>query len=264
MKKDETIKKIIPIKPSTIETIDFAMYNWLEDLNLHCQTNEGWKKVRVQWVIGERSRIGKRKDARDEHGALILPIITLERTSVTKDPTRKGKYWGNIPPVRDAYGGSITVARRINQEKTSNSNRSVAKKKFGQLNYKMKDEALRPVYEYMSIPMPIYVEMSYSISVRTNYQQQINELTQPFMTTTGGINAFILNNEGHSYEAFIQSDFSQDNNVSSMAEEERTFKTSIEIKVLGKLIGDGLNQEKPHTVIRESIVKVDTREEIID
>ena len=44
----------MPFVPSTIETIDLAMYDWLDKtLNLHTTTNEGWKKVPAIWVSAE-------------------------------------------------------------------------------------------------------------------------------------------------------------------------------------------------------------------
>ena len=46
----------IPFQPSTIETIDYAMYDWLnESMDLHTTTNKGWKKVPIIWTSAERS-----------------------------------------------------------------------------------------------------------------------------------------------------------------------------------------------------------------
>ena len=37
--------------PSTLETIDFAVYNWLnDDLNIFATTNKGWKKIPIVWA----------------------------------------------------------------------------------------------------------------------------------------------------------------------------------------------------------------------
>jgi len=41
-----------------------------------------------------------------------------------------------------------------------------------------------------------------------------------------------------------------------METEERKFETTIEIKVLGYLVGEGKNQERPKIVIRENAVEV--------
>ena len=50
------IKEEIHILPSTIETIDFALYDHINDnFNLHATTNAGWEKVPVLWVTPERT-----------------------------------------------------------------------------------------------------------------------------------------------------------------------------------------------------------------
>jgi hypothetical protein len=46
-----------------------------------------------------------------------------------------------------------------------------------------------------------------------------------------------------------------------MEEEERTYKTTVEIKVLGYLIGSGVNEDKPIIVHREGSVEVATPRE---
>ena len=74
----------ISIMPSTIETIDKAFFNWVDDtLNVHTTTNEGWDKVPVLWVSAERAfQIKNNKELRDDAGVLRLPLMTVERTSL--------------------------------------------------------------------------------------------------------------------------------------------------------------------------------------
>ena len=84
----------------------------------------------------------------------------------------------------------------------------------------------------------------------------MNDLVTPFMTKTGGINYFTVNHDGHRFESFIQPDFAQDNNVSSLDVEHRKYETKIDIKTLGYIIGEGKNQEQPKIVIRENAVDV--------
>lgn len=258
MPSDNNIKETIEVAPSTIETIDRAMYNWVNDeLDLHCTTNKGWKKIPVLWVTPERSfQIKDNKDLRDANGALIFPLITVERKSVVKDLSRKGTAFGNVPPVNDKKRGSITIARRIKQDKTANYANANSNRRFNQLNFKTRKRNEKVVYETVTIPMPVYVTCTYSISIKTEYQQQMNELTQPFITTPGGVNYFVMDHEGHRYEGFINQDFSQENSISSLDEGERYYMTNISIDALGSLIGDGPNQESPKIVVRESAVEV--------
>lgn len=256
---ENNIKEEIEVPTHTIEDIDFALSNWLNDQNLFCDTNKGWRKPPIQWVLGERSyQTKKDSNLRDSSGALILPIITFERTGMTKDLSKKGIVYGNIPPAlaSSKLGDTITIARQVNQRKTANFTNAAAKRKTGQLNFRTRKQNNKVVYQTVTIPIPVYVEVTYNVTIRTEHQQQMNQLLQPFMTRTRGSNFIKITHEGREYEAFIQSDFSQDNTASALSQDERNYKTTIEIKVLGKLIGDGKNDEQPKIVKRENAVDV--------
>jgi len=248
--------EVITFEPSTIENVDMALFKWLdEEMDLFTTTNRGYKKVPVIWVSAERAFQSKRsKEMRDKEGALILPLLSLERAGFEKDPTRKGVAWANIPPDPDAKGGAFEITRVINQKKTANFANADSFKQTGQLNFPRKNEKI--VYETITIPFPVSINASYVVKIRTEYQQQMNDLLQPFMTKTGNINHFLIDNEGHTYEAFVDSDFTSTSNVEDMGEEERMYETEINIRVLAHLIGQGSNQEKPFIVRRENAVEV--------
>ncbi len=252
----QTGEKQIPFPPSTFETIDGSVLQYIKGLKLHTTTNKGFRPVPVLWAGTERSFKSKdQPELRDSQGALVFPLISVERTSVSKNPQEKGVFWGNIPPVPDAKGGSIPIARTINQEKTANFANSDAKIKRGQINFPRPNKKI--VYRTYSMPMPVYVSINYVITFRTEYQQQMNELVTPFVTKPGGINYVLLPaHEGHRYEGFIQQDFTPTNNATNMSTEERKFETKINIKVLGYLIGEDKNQEKPCVSVRENFVEV--------
>ena len=173
--KDGNIISETIIAPSTLETIDQALYNWVDkEANIFSTTNKGWKKSPVIWMSSERShQVKNRKELRDDNGALILPLITVSRTSVTKDPQNKGIFQANIPPVADYRGGSITVNRRINQDKTANFANADVKRKGryaadgqaarDQITFPSKNEKI--VYQSMSIPLPVYVDVEYDITL---------------------------------------------------------------------------------------------------
>ena len=255
--KNRLDKKVQHTTPSSIETIDMAMYKWVdENKNLFCTTNKGWKKVPVACSTAERAKQTKdSRERRDISGQLILPIITVERTGVVKDMARKGPYWANVPP-HDKTGNVLTVARKINQKKTRNFQNADAKRKHGQINFKTQKKNDKVVYQYATIPQPVYVDVSYKLTIWTEYQQQMNEIVQPLVTSGKGINYDIIEEDGHKYEIFIDSSFTQDDNVASMDEDERKYQTTIEIKVLGMLLGDGPNQEVPQVTITENAVDV--------
>jgi len=253
------IKEEIEVSTSTIEDVDFALRNWVDEQELFCTTNKGWRKAPVKWVIGERSFQTKEdSQMRDSSGALILPMITVERTGLVKDLAKKGTVYGNVPPafVSSKLGDTITIARQVNQKKTANFANAHAKKKHGQINFRTRKENKQVVYQTVTIPIPVYVEATYKVTIRTEYQQQMNELLQPLITRTRGATKIKIKHEDHAYEAFVQGDFAQDNTASALEQNERNFKTTIEIKVLGMLLGDGPNDEKPKIVKRENAVDI--------
>lgn len=248
--------KEIPLEPSTIENIDLAIYKWLDEkLNLFTNTNNGFKKVPVIWVIGERAnQIKNNVDLRDINGTFILPAITVERTAINKDFNKKSVVWSALPEFNDVKGGALEIGSRIVQDKSSNFAKATNFRKFGQINYPNMNNKI--VYESVSIPLPVYVNISYLIEIKTQYQQQMNELVQPFLTLTGGVNRVWIENNGHKYESFIKGDMSQENKTRDLGEDERIFITKITIETLGYLIGQGDNQNKPKVVIRQTYVDV--------
>lgn len=254
-KKGSVPLKEVQFMPSTIETIDFALHDWLnEDLEVFCTTNEGWKRVPLIWSMPERSfQIKNDKDLRKKD-VFVLPAISIERTSLEKDPNFKGVAWSHLPRQNDPKGGAITVARRIQQEKTSNFADADAERLFKQKTYPFKNEKI--VYETITMPLPTYITVNYKLTVNTEYQQQMNEIVTPFLAYTGQINNFFINRDGHRFEGFVQGDFGLENNISNLSEEERNFKTTINLKVLGYLMGSDKNDEQPKMTIRESAAEI--------
>lgn len=253
---NSSTKSDLPYEPSTIENVDMAIYTWLDEkMNLFTDTNKGWKKIPVIWITGERSwQVKNNKSLRDNQNSFILPSITLERTDIAKERNNKGKYWGDVMPFRDEKGGSIAIHKVIKQDKTRNFASASSKRLTGQPNFKRENKKI--VYQTKFVSMPIYVTMTYVIDIKTEYQQQMNELIQPFLTETGAVSYFIITNEGHRYEAFIEPSYAQKNNINDLQQNERLFNTQITIKVLAHLIGKGRNDDKPKVSVRENIVEV--------
>jgi hypothetical protein len=251
----------IGLLESDIENIDYSMTSWLKtDLDLFATTNEGRKKVDILWQTPERAfQVKNDKNLRDDSGALKLPLISIQRTGITKDPERKGAYQAHIySDKRNGRAGRMTLARRIVKDKTRNfavasgtrTNTGAAlQKHFPRINKKI-------VIQTLSIPIPVYVNVDYKISIKTEYQQQMNELLAPFITRTGQINSFVMRRNGHLYEAFIDQNFAASDNVATLNEDIRMFNTDINIKVLGYLIGEGENDDRKIVRIDENVVEL--------
>jgi len=276
----ERILQEILVEPSTIETVDTALYNYVNDkINVSSQTNEGFKKVPVLWTGAERAfQIKSNPDIRDDNGKLIFPLITIERKTVEKDPTFKGSFQAHVPDGPGPKRLGVPIARRIVQDKTSEF-RKVDLERFidgvgsrdprytrsFQEDYDSEKSSLiktfprknnKTVYQTIYAPIPTYVKIMYSVRIRTNYQTQMNDLTTPFLTTTGQINAIHIKAEGHRYEGFIEGSFGYNNNITNFESEERIFETDIQIRILGYLMGEGKNADKPKFSIVENVVQV--------
>lgn len=252
------VNKEISLQPSTIETVDSAVYSLIDDtFSLHTKTNSGFRKVPVLWISPERSFHVKNKEIRDAVGKLKLPLITIERTSFSKDPNFKGGWQANIFPSKgqeDSYKKHVRTVKRKISGKTRDIASADAKRSVGDEYYPTSNKKI--IYEETYTPIPVWVTLNYSITLRTEYQQQMNDLMTPFATRTGNINSLLIRDSGHQYEAFIQQDFAQSNNMSNLGEEERMFQTKIDIKVLGYLLGDGLNEEVPKIVTKETTIEI--------
>ena len=249
--------KELHFNPSTIETVDTAFYEWVnETMNVWAQTSDGWKKVPVVWLSAERAfQMKSDKDIRDSSGMVKLPIITIERTSINKDPAKTGAFPANIRPVNDEQGGYLTVARRINQDKSNNFTKAtVASKRFA-----LRDPRAiqKTVYQTITVPVPVHLNITYALNVKCEFMQQLNQVITPFFAKNGNTKHFVfVSKDKHKFEAFIKGDFGTTSNSNNLAEERKLYTSKIEIEVLGRIFGSDLNQEKPKIVVRENAVEV--------
>ena len=209
----------------------------------------------------------------EEEEALILPLISIERKTVTKDPNKRGLPWANVFPVNDEKGGTITVARRINQKKTAEFQNAAANRRVGPSEVRGKSfgsharnmPTAKVVYETITIPLPTWVTVSYQINLRTEYQQQMNDLVQPWVTLAGNSSMIPrIEHDEHKFEVFINANYENNSNTSNLDLDQRNYETVVNVDVLGYLIGEGDNQENPKIVKRENAVEFKfTRERVI-
>ena len=248
---------------SSIETIDYSIVEWLkEDLDLSARTNEGWTKIPVLWQAPERAfQIKNDKDLRDSDGAFKLPLISIERTNIIKDPARKGSFQAHLfSSKKNGRSGRMVLAKKIVQDKTrnfavvGNTRRSSFTSGETQRHYPRVNKKI--VIQTLSIPIPVYINVEYKILIKTEYQQQMNDIVTPFIARTGQINSFILRRDGHKYEAFIEQGFTQNNNASNLNEDSRMYTTEISIRVLGYLIGEGENDDRQIVKVDENFVEI--------
>ncbi len=240
---EQDLTRKLHFEPSTIETIDKSVLNYMEKLDLFANSNDGWKKVPIIWASAERAfQVKRNKELRDPQGMLKFPIISVKRNSITKDMASKGVFQGNVPEHDPVTGGSLAVGRVVYQEKTNKFASADALRLHKQSNYPRPNPKV--VYRTVVAPMPVNVTVMYEITIRTEYQQQINDLILPFITTPGTINYVSLSEGEHRFEGFIQGEFQNSDNLSDFSSEERKFEVKIPLKVVGYLVGQEDNRDK--------------------
>ena len=267
-KNEEHTSRDVPRFKSELEDIDFAVFKFVDEtMDLRTQTNKGFKKPSIIWSGSERAQNIKDDDIkRDKDGMIILPAISIERTSVKKDEKGRVIPYAMVDPVGDLKGGYLTINKVINQDKTRNFANADAHRRRTQQHYPLykKKKNNKIVYDTYTIPIPIYVTVGYKIVLRTEYQQQMNDLLVPFIRVSNAHRRVILEHNSNRYEAFIQEDYGMENNISNYQSDERKYETTIGVDVFGYLIGDGKNQKQPRVVRRENAVQIRfARERII-
>ena len=255
---NQDLKAMYGFNPSTLETIDTAFFNYLnDDLNIFCNTNEGFHKVPVLFASPERAfQIKDDPKLRPNGRTLEYPLMSIVRGTVINNPSNKGKYGVYIPPYYGFYkkGGAIPFARRVNQEKSRERANLTAAKIYKQNTFPFDNQKV--VYDTLYIPMPTYVEVSYEVKIIAEYQSQMNQIIQSFMGSFSTPVAFKIEHDGHVFEAFGDETFSNNSNNAGLGLEERIFKSSTTITVLGYVIGSGENDKVPTVTVRESAAEV--------
>ena len=267
---DENIEEIA-FMPSTLENIDRAMFAFAEgELDPPRQYKQRLEKSSypLGFPLKGLSRSRQIKISETQTGVLKLPLMTVERTSVEKDPGFKGTFQAHVPDSGDVRRITIPAGKNNPARKKHQNFRNAFSARrsgtsgspsvgHGQLNFpSLKANNTRVVFQTKYLPIPVYVKVMYSLKIRTEYLQQMNDIFQPFITKTGQMNNFFITHEGHRYEGFIEGSFGQNNNVSELGEEERSYETEIQLKILGYLMGEGANDKKPKISIEETIVDV--------
>lgn len=164
--------RVLPGVARTIRTedVDRGVKRWFDRVvDSHVSFPDGSsRKVPVKFSAGERwVSSADRHGIRDRNGQLILPVMHISRESV--DPTTGGNAIGaNVPRLQ--------VARLISQ-KTSDLANLDQRRPISQR--RLRDGA---VYEIVSMPFPVVMQMNYKVSIQAQSMQQMNQITEKILS----------------------------------------------------------------------------------
>lgn len=254
-----------PTPVSTFETIDMALYTWVnESLDIYATTNDGIKKVPVVWFSRERAfQIKEEKDNRDNNGFLDFPQIQLQRSNVSLADTNKRPIPGVFRAAFDYKDGQLGIWKRVQQDKTKNFANARSQRLYGQPNFRAENSEI--VNEYVFIPYPSYYEVKYDITLKALYLQQLNEMMAPIQRTNpvNNSNVQTIKYGGFKYELFTPTDAGFTSNSPDIGEAEKIYESKFSVTVLGFTTTNELNQKTPNIVFREGPAKIRIQRERI-
>jgi len=262
---DSSIKSDFSIPPCGLEDVDVSIFTLFDKeiaITIGGKDSQEIKKVPIVFAAGEKwAMLKKGRPLRDKNNTLILPLVTIARSSIAQekdDVTGRGinQQTGEIVIRRRldksdrSYQNLINKYLILNQSNvaiTSGSQYSASQsfitgRTVGSLE---KDLATRSgalllsnrknnVFETLVVPSPQFYSVKYQITIWAQYTQHMNQIIEKIMssflpqaqswklTTTKGY-WFVASFEGGA--------FNIENNFDDMSAAERYMKCSFEVKV---------------------------------
>ena len=184
-----------------------------------------------------------------------MPLITVSRTSVAREDNFRGAYQSYFPNDMSQEGGRVAITRVIKQDKTRNfANVEANKVSHNSGSQTPRAVNKKVVYETIMLPKPTYVTCMFEIYIRTEYQQQMNDIIPALIVDQK--NVAIIAHDGYEYEAFIEDNYNLTSNAANLSSDERQFTAKVSFKVLGYLTGDGTNLTEPTIIRKQNAVEV--------
>ena len=150
----------------TLKDIDSAVLNQVKKV-IRPKVQEANESVDVTVMYGNEERwksVRKRGVMRDSNGSIILPLIMLRRTEVTRNDSLGGQGFKH-----DVTREQIQVVRNSSWSKDNHYDRFAI-----QTN-------TQPKYENLVTGMPQFTDITYEFILWTNFIEQMNPLVETFI-----------------------------------------------------------------------------------
>jgi len=208
-------------KPFTlgIQDIDEAVMFYLENVIKPTIIQNGVvQKVPVIYGASERwKQIQKDGYYRDLSGAIMMPIITFKRNTITKDRSVGNKLDANFP-------NNIEVFEKAYSKRDEYNN-------FNVLNNR------KPQKEYYAVVMPDYVTVTYDFIISTYYVEQMNKIVEAMNYAS---DSYWGNPERFKFRARIDS---FQTNTELPVGAERIVKTNFSLSLRGYIVPDNIQKQ---------------------
>lgn len=264
------------IPPVGIEDIDRAIFDLFNTrLAFETKVNNQTSRVPVIFAAGERFALTRRDNPlRDNNNVLILPLISIKRGAIghktqadvfgTAISIRKtGDYYikKRLDSSDRDYQKIVNNLRLKNQKDVAtrshiavndtspgtqaNAGEVASRRSGGPQSFRdpqkfnlLSNDLINNIYEFITVPYPKFVGITYNIIFWTQYMQEMNQLIESFMMKFDGqAPEFVLEtNKGYTFTAFVQNTFTNNDNFDDFTSDERIIKMSLDIKVPGYII----------------------------
>ena len=190
----------------TLKDVDTAVLNHVKNV-MKPRVREANETLKIPVFYGNEERwraVRKRGVLRDKNNALILPLVMLRRTEVSRNDM-SGQAFSH-----DVKSKHISVVRNAGWSKDNQYDRFSVQ------------QGVQPAYENIVTGMPTYSDLTYEFVLWTNFIEQMNPLIESFVDQShtywgdGTDNKFLCNIDSISDasemnqdgERFIKSTFS--------------------------------------------------------
>ena len=255
-----------------IEDVDRAVFNLYDKiLAFEVTAKEQTTRVPVVFAAGERFALTRRqRPIRDKNNALILPVIAIKRGAIgykteaeaggtpisfrqttdyviRKRLAETDRDYQNIINKLSIKNQSNVSSRAnflLNEISPGNSNipdrfasrrngTGISFGSGGKLAFPIDDNLNNNIYEIITVPYPIFIQVNYNVVFWCQYMQQMNQMLETMLIKTTGIGREfqMITDKGYKFTAFLQGSFTSNDNFDEYSGDERIVKCSFDIRV---------------------------------
>lgn len=254
-----------------VEDVDRALFELFDKrLAFEVKVNEQTTKVPVVFAAGERFALTRRqKPIRDKNNALILPLIAIKRQNIGfKTDSDAGGT-----PISFRQNADYIIRKRLdtsdrdyqnilNKLAIKNQDNVTSRKNFlntdispgtgaipgtkssrrngpglafgsGRLGFALSNDVADNIFEVITIPYPIFIQLNYEITFWTQYMSQMNQLLESILIKTDGQGREfqLVSNKGFKFTAFLMGTMTSNDNFENFSATERVIKYSFSMRV---------------------------------
>lgn len=254
-----------------IEDVDRALFELFDRrLAFEVKVNEQTTRVPVVFASGERFALTRRgKPIRDKNNALILPLVAIKRQAIgfktesdaggtaisfrqntdyvirkrldTTDRDYQNvvnklsiKNQDNVTSRAHFLDNSVSPGRgALPGTKTSRKPGSGISFGGGKLNFPLNNDVADNIFEVITIPYPVFVQVNYEVTFWTQYVTQMNQLIESLLVKTDGQGREfqLVSNKGFRFTAFLMGQINSNDNFENFSGTERVIKYSFGIRI---------------------------------